>query len=134
MKLYHFTADLFLRGIIRDGITNGVTPLIFNGQLVLVKKTQWLTKNPSFIQPWHDPDLTKLAYDRRVNRLTVKIPTKSQLYLWDWKTIEKKFKRYFIRGFDFHEDRINWFIFNGRIKPSWIREIDTFNLTKGAKK
>ena len=85
---------------------------------------QWLTKNGSFIQPWHDPEFTKIPYDRRANRLTIEIPEKEMVALKNWKIINRSFKKLFLPYFDFHEDRKNWFVFLGMIEPEWIIAID----------
>lgn len=124
MELYHFTADQFLRGIRNEGITRGVFPLFIKNKLVFVKNCQWLTLNPSFEQPWHDPEFSTLPYDRRRNRLTITIPKKHRHLLLDWNSIKMGYQEYFIKDFDFHSDRENWHIFKGRIRPSWIREIE----------
>jgi len=124
VKLYHFTADRFLPGIKSDGLTKGVFPLDCKGKLFFINNCQWLTKNPEFIQPWHDPEFSTLPYDRRENRLTLNIPKTHMKKLFNWNDIENKFKPYFIQDFDFHDDKYNWHIFIGRIKPSWIREIE----------
>lgn len=43
MVLYHFCAKHFLPGILRDGLTLGVTPVIENGLLRFEIGQQWLT-------------------------------------------------------------------------------------------
>jgi len=124
MELYHFTADQFLYGIRNEGLTQGVIPLLMKNKLVFVKDCQWLTINPSYEQPWHNPEYSTLPYDRRRNRLTINIPKKHYDLLLDWKSIKLVFGQYFFKDFDYHEDSQNWHIFKGRIKPSWIREIE----------
>ncbi len=124
MKLYHFTADQFLRGIRNEGITRGVFPLVMKKQLVFAKNCQWLTTESSYEQPWHDPDHSTLPYDRRRNRLTINIPKQHVRLLLDWNSIKMGFGEYFINGFDEHECCRHWYIFKGRIKPSWIREFE----------
>lgn len=124
MKLYHFTGDQFLYGIRTEGITLGMFPIIINEKIVLMKDCQWLTKNESFDQPWHDPELTTLPYDRRRNRLTIKIPKKEENKLWEWKSIKIRFGKFFIPNFDYDEDCENWFIYMGKIKPQWIKKIE----------
>jgi hypothetical protein len=124
MKLYHFTADQFLYGIRNEGITKGVFPLLKKNELIFIKDCQWLTKNSSYEQPWHDPEFSTLPYDRRRNRLTINIPKNQRHQLMDWKAIKFVFGDYIIKDFDFDDDCENWYIFKGRIKPSWIRLIE----------
>lgn len=123
MKLYHFTAGRFLEKVKHEGLTLGCFPLLINGQVALRPNTQWLTKNPSFEQPWHDPESTQLKYDRREYRITVSIPKSYRVNLLDWGEIKRKLGHVFIPDFDWHQDHINWYIFIGQIKPNWFREI-----------
>ena len=124
MKLYHFTSNFHLPSIKEHGLTRGIFPLNFDGYIILMPYIQWLTKNGSFIQPWHDPKYTKLPYDRRANRLTIEIPDKEKEALKNWKMIERSFKKLFIPSFDFDKDKKNWFVFLGKIEPDWIVAID----------
>lgn len=121
--LYHFTATRFLEGIKRDGLTKGVFPIFIDERLSFLTQRQWLTKREGFDQPWHDPEFTKLPYDRRQNRLTIEIPKSHRSQIQDWDHIKRTYGKYFLPGFDSHEDCANWVIYLGRIKPKWIKEI-----------
>lgn len=123
MKLYHFTADLLLESIKAEGLTRGSFPLQINGDLKLLPDCQWLTRNKTFDQLWHDPEFTQLKYDRRENRIAIKIPKNEYENLWNWEQVKIGFGHLFLRDFDYHDDCQNWYIFLGRIKPGWFRGI-----------
>ena len=54
MKLYHFTAERFLKGIQKDGLTKGHFPLLIkNDEIKLMKNCQWLTKRSGWDQAFH---------------------------------------------------------------------------------
>ncbi len=125
MKLFHFTAERFLEGIQKEGITKGHFPLQKNGRIGMMKNTQWLTKRPGWDQAFHDPELTELKYDRREVRLTIVIPKQRRVKnLLDKNKIQRIFERGLIPDFFADEDCENWFVFYGRIKPQWIRNVE----------
>lgn len=125
MKLYHFTAKRFLKDIQKEGLTKGHFPLLRgNGKIGFMKNCQWLTKRQGWDQVFHDPELTKLAYDRREVRLTIVIPKSRQLALLDKPRMVRTFERVLIPDFFAYEDCDNWFLFYGRVKAQWIRAID----------
>jgi len=125
MELYHFTADQYLYGIRSEGLTKGRFPLIMKNQLIFVKECQWLTTVSSYEnQSWHDPEHSTLPYDRRRNRLTINIPKDQRRLLLGWDSIKIGFGEYFLDGFDENECCHHWYIYKGRIKPSWIRNIE----------
>lgn len=125
MKLYHFTAERFLKGIQKDGLTDGHFPLQrVNAQVGFMKNIQWLTKRQGWDQAFHDPELTELKYDRREVRLTIVIPKSQRLALFDKDRIVRTFERGLIPDFFADPDCENWFMFYGRVKAQWIRKVE----------
>ncbi len=125
MKLYHFTAKRFLDGIQKEGLTKGHFPLQRSeGRIGFMKNTQWLTKRSGWDQAFHDAELTELKYDRREVRLTIVIPKSRRIALLDKPRIVRTFERALIPDFFADTDCENWFIFYGRVKAQWIRNIE----------
>jgi len=120
MKLYHFTADIFVPEIKKKGLFKGTFPLQVEKRIIFLSNCQWLTKKESFDQPWHDKEFSTLPYDRTENRLTIRIPIRDKDGLLDWYQIQKHFGRLMLKDFDFFNDCENWFLFLGHISPQWI--------------
>jgi hypothetical protein len=79
---------------------------------------QWLTTNADWDQSWA-VGTGLLQYKRNEIRLTIRIPKTSQALCKPWLQI--KFLVPEVAGIlSSHGDPENWWIFNGRIKPSWI--------------
>ena len=114
--MYHFCAAHFVRAILLEGLTIGMTPAVRDGVVGLVQGTQWLTtdKDPRR-QSWNTNNL--VPYSRTAYRLTINIPhshrkklvkaadflrDQDEMGLMDWPGSE------------------NWYIFLGKIPPTWI--------------
>ena len=122
IKLYHFTSALHVEGCIKEGINKGSIPLYKNGKFGLLPGWQWLTESPDFKQVWANTEFTTLPYDRTAFRLTVIIPKTAQKQLFRWLDICNKFP--IDRHLNAYGDPENWFVFQGRIKPGWIRQVE----------
>jgi len=121
MKLYHFTSPLHVEGCRKEGICKGSIPLSIEGKIGLLPGWQWLTTNPDFNQGWANTEYTTLPYDRTAFRLTVVIPKTAQKKLFKWLDICNRLP--IDSHFNAYGGPENWYVFRGRIKPSWIRQI-----------
>jgi len=122
VKLYHFTSNLHVEGCTKNGITLGAIPLYKNGKFYRLPDWQWLTTNPDFQQEWANTEYTMLSYDRTAFRLTVIIPKTARKQLFKWLDICDRFP--IDEYLNAYGDPENWYVFNGRIKPGWIREVE----------
>lgn len=134
MDLYHFTADLFIKGIRKEGLTKGVMPVIRNGKNGLLSYVQWLTVNGEFKQAFCEG--SSLSYDRAENRLRVVVPENFRKNLLKWDLFKAMV---IVQGFDIfpefdnHDDCKNWFVYLGKIPPQWIcQRTRKINQPKGA--
>jgi len=122
MTLYHFTAKRFLDSILKQGITRGCMVKSMNPPSFIFNK-QWLTKNKSFDQGW-SIGTGRLPYKRNEVRLTVNIPDDKLENLKTWS--QMKFLVPLVAD-DLEAsdlaDPQNWYIYQGVIKPNWIKEI-----------
>ena len=117
MKLYHFTSKHHVQGCLDKGLRLGVIPI--QGppdKLTFIKEMQWLTQNPEKAQSWNEN--STLPYDRTEYRLTVKIPKAHRRKLIPWRLIEDMSPILSSDG-----DPDNWYVFDGIIKPGWIRDV-----------
>ncbi|MBL7544296.1 MAG: hypothetical protein JNL11_10785 [Bdellovibrionaceae bacterium] len=84
---------------------------------------QWLTKNPSFDQGW-SIGTGKLPYKRNEVRMTIDIPLEERINLKPWS--QMKFLVPLVAN-DLEAsdlaDPENWLIYQGTVKPEWIKEI-----------
>lgn len=122
MKLYHFTSKHHVDGCLKEGIKLGGVPVIIDGKYQIISGYQWLTSNPSFHQEWANREFTTLSYDRTEYRLTVIIPKTSLNKLIKWSEYYKYSQ--VPEELNYYGDPENWYLFQGRIKPGWIREIE----------
>ena len=122
MKLYHFTSSLHVEGCIKQGINRGLIPICKGGRLGLIPGFQWLTLNPDFQQEWANTKYSTLSYDRTEYRLTVVIPKTARDRLFKWLDICDSLP--IDEAMNAYGDPENWYIFEGRIKPSWIRKVE----------
>ena len=115
--MYHFCAAHFLRSILSQGLTLGMTPATKDGAVGLIPGTQWLTKDRDpQRQSWNTNNL--VPYSRTAYRLTISIPHSHRKKL--------------VKAADFMKelgDEVglmewpgsdNWYIFLGKIPPTWI--------------
>lgn len=119
MILYHFCATHSLRGILRDGLTMGRTPIIERNTMRFEQGQQWLTaeKNPQK-QSWATRVL--VPYSRIAVRLTVKVPDSHRKKLVKATEFVKELppeSRAFVTEY---EGSGAWYIYRGRIPPAWI--------------
>ena len=126
MKIYHFCAPQFLRGIQKQGLTLGVTPYRTNGKIAYLRGTQWMTVNPEFAQPWNG--MVSIRYDRTAFRLTYTIPKPERSRLLTWWELKARMQRELgeesiLPDFDDDVDAASWRIFLGRVKPGWLRAV-----------
>lgn len=120
MKLYHFCTKESLESIKKEGLTLGVIPVIKGDQVNVSQGFQWLTSNPSFVQEW---DQGNLPYKRTDCRITVKIPkTNESLIKWTDLCNAGLLKETaaILNSFG---DPENWYVYKGRIKPNYFREV-----------
>jgi len=124
MKLYHFTPRHLLPGCQREGLTKGMTPLVKDGRITLSTGWQWLTSDASFDQPWCDQEFSTLPYDRTECRITVKIPKHYRDCLHNADEWVPMIKDVTHPHFFYENNYLDWFVFRGRVKPSWFRQVD----------
>jgi hypothetical protein len=120
MKLYHFTSSEHVGGCLKEGITKGFLPLFIEGNISLLPNAQWLTSNSEFTQTWAEN--STLPYDRTAFRLKINIPKTSLKQLYKWSDICDGLP--LLPDFNTYGDYENWWIFKGRIKPSWIKSVE----------
>lgn len=120
MKLYHFTAERFLKSIEKNGLTRGVMVKSMNPPAFLFGK-QWLTKNPEYEQSWAK-GTGRLPYKRNEVRLTIEIPEENERDCKPWTQmmflVADVAEQLSCMG-----DPENWYVFDGNIRPHWIKEI-----------
>lgn len=120
MKLFHFTNGAFIEGIERSGLLFGQTPIQRDGKVYLMPYQQWLTKNPdAHKQVWHDPETTRLTYDRREYRFAVNIPDDDPK-LYDWSRYKKIIREVMLPYFDADKSCKDWFVYSGHVLPEWL--------------
>lgn len=121
MKLYHFCAERFFPSIQKSGLTQGKIPLITSGKFSFISNSQWLTTNPDFNQEWNA--MFELKYDRTAVRITVKIPIEDKK-LVKWSELSKLPDLIETAAIlNSYGDPENWWIYVGKVKPNWFREI-----------
>lgn len=121
LKLFHFCADFMLPEILRFGITKGKL-VISTDPPKYRAGFQWLTKNPSFDQPF-DRNST-LDYDRTANRIQVVIPDNKLKKLYPWLEFgENLAGPLMFQTLNFRNDPENWYMYHGQIKPEWFVDI-----------
>jgi hypothetical protein len=130
MKLYHFTSPLHVKGCTKEGINKGSIPLYKDGRYGLLPGWQWLTSNPDFNQQWANTEFSTLPYDRTEYRLTVVIPKAARDRLFRWLDICDKLP--INETMNAYGDPDNWYVFQGRIKPGWIRQVEQKEAQNGS--
>ena len=111
-----------LGNIKEEGLTRGYIPFITKGKIKLLKNSQWLTLNPDFDQSWERH--STLPYRRNAFRITIKVPKSAKENLIKWLDLCKheKFEET-ANVLNEYGDPENWYIFFGKVKTSWFREI-----------
>jgi len=122
MKLYHFTSPFHVEGCCKEGIRKGSIPIRHNGRIGLLPNWQWLTSNPDFKQEWANTEFSTLPYDRTAFRITVVIPKTAIQRLHKWLDVCDRLP--IDPCMNEFGDPENWYVFRGRIKPGWIRQVE----------
>lgn len=119
---YHFTAKRFLESIKKEGLTRGCMVKSMTPPSFLINK-QWITKNPEFNQGWA-VGTGRLPYSRTEVRLKIEIPLEKMENCKPWS--QMKFLTPLVAN-DLEDiefaDPDNWYIYQGSIKPQWIKEV-----------
>lgn len=128
MILYHYTAAHHLYGgdghagpgILRSGLFPNVHPYIdIAGGVV------WLTDSPEWAQSWSTRDVPVPGYgpcNRTEVRVGVVIPKASRGLLMPWRQARRLvLTEQMRRDLETLGDPEHWYVFAGRIPPSWIR-------------
>ena len=119
--LYHFTALRFKKNIEKHGLRIGGIP-----QTVVPPRIDWgwvwLTQSPDFKQSWNSMFMIK--YDRAAVRFDVAIPDSEKGNLVKWTDGGKLLTEpATYRDLTRFGDPENWFVFRGKIPPSWFVSI-----------
>lgn len=123
MILYHYTAAHLLHGCLAEGLTRGCVPLeLMDGGGRILPGWQWLTTSPAWHQAWNVRHT--ITYDRAAFRLTIKVPTSARRYLYRWVRICKELAPASWRNLNSKGDPENWYLYRGRVRPSWVRRVD----------
>ena len=122
MKLYHFTSTHHVDKCLQEGIKLGSIPVVEDNSFKLISGYQWLTSNPDFKQEWANTEYSTLPYDRTAHRLTIIIPKTDRKNLYKWQDVCETFN--IDEYMNAYGDPENWYVFEGRIKPSWIRSVE----------
>lgn len=120
--LYHFTAKRFVDAIKSDGLTRGVV-LKTLSPITFMSDWQWLTSNPKWEQSWA-AGTGRLPYKRNEVRLTVVIPSSETERCRPWSQVKFLVDPSVAQTLSSYGDPENWWLFSGRVDPSWITEIE----------
>jgi hypothetical protein len=119
LDLYHFAPEHLIPAIKKEGLTEGVFPVLKDEIWSLIPRCQWLTTEPDRRkQSWATRNL--IQYDRTAYRLTIRIPNNRLKKLRQAAEYIKTFpenQRGIIESF---EGSDHWYIFFGKIPPQWI--------------
>lgn len=121
MTLYHFTAERFLNGIKREGLTRGHM-LASLKPVRLIANKQWLTSNAEFSQSWLNPR-SILPYKRNEIRLKIIIPDQAKDNCRPWSQM-KFLVPDVAQDLSAFGDPENWYIYDGHIPPTWIESVE----------
>lgn len=124
MLLYHFTPAHLLHGCLSFGIIRGCIPfrLEDNGRLMVRPGYQWLTVNSSWQQSWNVRQAVR--YDRAAFRIALKVPKSARRHLYRWIYVCKELAPHTWQELNGEYDPENWYVYQGRIRPIWIRRVD----------
>lgn len=125
MRLYHYTGSEHVVDIQRQGISEGG----LNLRGTIVNGYQWLTDDPGWSQAWATMRLVHC--DRTEYRFAVSIPKSARMRLFRWfdfvevARIPAPMVEDLMREGGGPEAAQHWYIFVGRIHPSWLRGLET---------
>jgi hypothetical protein len=126
MRLYHYTALLYLPDIMREGLTRGEVPLDLRGVL-----TGTSPSHPNLTgsaNPAGQDRARGSALDKTKVRITVDVPDGDPLLVrWLDLCRQHRTPRDLIRRLDRHGQGKFWWIYRGVIAPDWfdaVREVD----------
>jgi hypothetical protein len=117
--LYHFTGQVYLPALLRDGISKGDVATEPNRGF----NAPWLTSNPHLDeQRWG----TGSTLNKTAVRCTVEIPEGDDA-LWSWDRLVREYEipDYWVNAMTtgLGEKPEHWYIYMGVIPPAWIREV-----------
>lgn len=124
--LHHFTSNVFLPRIEKEGLTKGAVPwaLTKEGKVTMMTGLQWLTVDGDFFdQSWDDGLGMTGAIMRKTDwRLTIEIPNLAEFALVPWLKFAEHhnlpvLQHYKERGFTGQK---HWWVFRGKIPRSWF--------------
>jgi hypothetical protein len=116
---YHFTAQRFLKSILKNGLTRGCMLKTLN-PLTVIPNKQWITKNPDFDQSWLNPNST-LPYKRNEVRLTICIPEHGMENCKPWTQMQFLVPDV-AKDLSAYGDPENWWVYDGNIPAIWITD------------
>jgi len=120
IRLYHFTAREYLRGIAAHGLTVGDVPLTLETGTVGV----WLTSSPDA----HGHGLEGGYLEKRAIRLAVNVTESPPLVRWsEWAPT--RVEPNFLDALNSEGGSDSWYIFFGVIRPERI--VECFDLRSG---
>lgn len=117
MILYHFTRPAYVDSILKNGINRGDVPTTPTEGF----QAPWLTSNPEPArQKW------VVTTDKNEVRMTVDVKKQDNLYKWSSyaKAIGMEESWYNTLDYVGGNESDNWYIYLGRIPPSWIIEVE----------
>jgi hypothetical protein len=121
--LYHFTPGHLLHGCLSEGLTRGCIPLEIRARgAALLPGWQWLTTSPSWQQAWNVRET--ITYDRAAYRLAIKVPKSARRQLYRWVLVCEQIAPRSWRDLNSAGDPENWYVYRGRVRPSWVRRVD----------
>lgn len=121
MILYHFTAQRFVKKILKEGLTKGwlvkslSPPKLDSGW-------QWLTKNDHFNQAWAR-GTGRLPYKRNEVRLTFNIPDFAKENVIPWTKMRFVVPEVY-EDMSRYGDPENWMLYEGVVPSDWIVSVD----------
>ena len=120
--LYHFTNPSYADKIKKQGLLHGKTPIIDNGKIAFLSRTQWLTVNS-------EPDQQTWATRGRskaVVKVNIPVPLAKQ-NLIPFSVFYEAMKDRLPDGFNGQPEITNdWYVYIGVIPPQWIVNVRKF--------
>lgn len=131
MRLYHYTAQHHIDGgnghpgpgILRTGLMPNIHPYID-----LMDGMVWLTDSAEWTQTWSTRDVPVPGFglcNRTEVRIEVVIPKHDRVRLKPWREVSwRVLIEDMRRDLETFGDPEHWYVYVGRIPPSWIRGIE----------